>query len=294
LSIRSLFEAPSVERLAERLLERRPAESDFEALLPIRRSGKMPPLFCIHHAGGFSWPYSRLIRHIPSGHPIYGLQAINLTQRDLLPHSVEAMAADYLSLIRQVQPEGPYNLLGWSFGGLVAHAIATDLQSNGEEVALLALLDSYPRDRENTRHSFERPRESGVLFAGVADNSIRTMLDTLRREGHVLSTLTEDHYAAIMDVFENNVRLMTAFSPKRFHGDVSLFVATEGEPKPPNDIWEAYVDGHIKVHPVDCAHDNMMDALPAAKIGGVLATELAKQRTIPEFGINGGDRDESI
>jgi thioesterase domain-containing protein len=254
----------------------------------------MPPLFCIHHAGGFSWPYSRLIRHIPSAHPIYGLQAINLTQRDLLPHSVEDMAADYLSLIRQVQPEGPYNLLGWSFGGLVAHAIATDLQSSGEEVALLALLDSYPRDRENTRYSFERPRENEVLFAGVADNSIRTMLDMLRREGHVLSTLTEDHYAAIMDVFENNVRLMTEFSPKRFHGDISLFVATEGEPKPPDDIWEPYVDGHIKVHLVDCAHDNMMDPLPAAKIGGVLATELAKQRTITEFGTNGGDRDESI
>ena len=56
------------------------------------------------------------------------------------------MAADYLDLIRKIQPSGPYNLLGWSFGGLVAHAIATKLQAAGEEVALLALLDSYPCD----------------------------------------------------------------------------------------------------------------------------------------------------
>ena len=54
----------------------------FEVLLPIRPTGSQPALFCMHPAGGFSWPYSRLIRHIPSDHPIYGLQARSLTQRD--------------------------------------------------------------------------------------------------------------------------------------------------------------------------------------------------------------------
>ena len=81
ISIRSLFEAPSVEALAKRLVRGRPALSDFEVLLPIRPTGSKLPLFCIHDAGGFSWPYSKLIRHIPSEHPIYGLQARNLTQR---------------------------------------------------------------------------------------------------------------------------------------------------------------------------------------------------------------------
>ena len=65
-----------------------------------------------------------------------------------LPQTLDDMAADYLASIRQIQPTGPYNLLGWSFGGLVAHAIATHLQDQGESVALLALLDSYPSQRE--------------------------------------------------------------------------------------------------------------------------------------------------
>ena len=81
ISIRSLFEAPTVEALTKRLIRGRPALSDFEVLLPIRPTGSKLPLFCIHDAGGFSWPYSKLIRHIPSEHPIYGLQARNLTQR---------------------------------------------------------------------------------------------------------------------------------------------------------------------------------------------------------------------
>ena len=88
LAIRSLFEAPTVEALAKHLAAGRPTRSDLEALLPIRPTGSLRPLFCIHPAVGFSWPYSRLIRHIPSDHPIYGLQARNLIQRKCAsPHA---------------------------------------------------------------------------------------------------------------------------------------------------------------------------------------------------------------
>jgi thioesterase domain-containing protein len=273
VSIRSLFEAPTVEALTKRLTLGRPALSDFEVLLPIRPSGNKLPLFCIHDAGGFSWPYSKLIRHIPPEHPIYGLQARNLTQRARRARSIEEMAEDYLHYIRRIQPHGPYNLLGWSFGGLVAHAIATQLQSEGEEVALLALLDSYPGADESARIAFDEDNEN--LSRRVAINPIMNLLDVLRREG--LSTLKEHHYEAIMDTFKNNTRLMMSFEPQRFRGAISLFVAMVSEIKPPVEVWRDYVAGEIKVHPIDCAHDNMMDPEPAERIGVVLANELGKQ-----------------
>src|SRR6185369_563881 len=272
ISIRSLFEAPTVEALTKRLIRGRPALSDFEVLLPIRPAGSKLPLFCIHDAGGFSWPYSKLIRHIPAEHPIYGLQARNLTQRARRAHSIDEMAEDYLGIIRKIQPNGPYNLLGWSFGGLVAHAIATQLQAMGEEVALLALLDSYPVQHESMQ-AFDY--ESENLSRQVAINPIMKLLDVLRREE--LSTLKEHHYEAIMDTFKNNTRLMRTFSPQRFRGGMSLFVATVSEAKPPINAWRRHVTGEIKVLPVDCAHDNMMDPVPAEKIGAVLASELGKQ-----------------
>src|SRR5262249_4771405 len=156
--------------------------SDLEALLPIKLNGSRPPLFCIHHAGGFSWPYARLIPHIPADRPIYGLQAHGLLEPDRLADSLEEGAADYLPVLRDVQPSGPYALLGWSFGGLVAHSIATRLQEAGEEVALLALLDSYPAGRGRALDGRDRDaHDQEVVFAGVADDSIRTMLDVLRR-----------------------------------------------------------------------------------------------------------------
>jgi thioesterase domain-containing protein len=275
ISIRSLFEAPTVEALAKRLVRGRPARSDFEVLLPIRPLGDRRPLFCIHDAGGFSWPYTKLIRHIPSEHPIYGLQARNLTQRESRPHSVDEMAADYLNLIRKIQPVGPYNLIGWSFGGVVAHVMATQLQSMGHEVALLALLDSYPANYE-----FQQPGmddDSELLSAQIAINPIRNLLDVLRREG--LSTLKEHHYEAIMDTFKNNTRLVRTFVPQRFRGDMSLFVAVQSDTAPPSEAWRPFVTGEIKIHPIDCAHDNMMDLVPAAVIGAMLATELEKQST---------------
>ena len=229
ISIRSLFEAPTVEALTKRLTRGRPALSDFEVLLPIRPAGSKLPLFCIHDAGGFSWPYSKLIRHIPPEHPIYGLQARNLTQRARRPRSIDEMAEDYLSFIRRIQPHGPYNLLGWSFGGLVAHAIATQLQSMGEEVALLALLDSYPVPQDGAQAAFDDDSEN--LSRQVAINPIMNLLDVLRREG--LSTLKEHHYEAIMDTFKNNTRLMRTFEPQRFRGAMSLFVAMVSDAKPP-------------------------------------------------------------
>ena len=290
LSIRSLFEAPTVAALAERLGDGPPTRSDLEPLLPIRPHGNKRPLFCIHHAGGFSWPYSRLISHLPSDYPIYGLQARNLTQPKMLPHTIEDVAVDYLNLIREIQPVGPYNLLGWSFGGLVAHAIATHLQSTGQEVALLALLDSYPSDcEESLRHCHEE-YEKEVLFAGVAD-PIRTMVDTLRHDGHLHSILKEHHYEAIIDGYENSVRLMRTFLPQQFHGDILLFVATQGEAKPSHEIWTPYVGGEIKVHRIDCTHESMMDPLPAARIGRILTTELDKRRAMTKLRVKGGQYD---
>jgi thioesterase domain-containing protein len=273
ISIRSLFEAPTVEALTKRLTRGRPALSDFEVLLPIRPLGSKLPLFCIHDAGGFSWPYSKLMRHIPAEHPIYGLQARNLTQRARRPRSIDEMAEDYIGFMRRIQPHGPYNLLGWSFGGLVAHAIATQLQSMGEEVALLALLDSYPVQHESAQVVFDDDSEN--LSTQVAINPIMNLLDVLRREG--LSTLKEHHYEAIMDTFKNNTRLMRTFEPQPFRGAMSLFVAMVSEAKPPVEFWRPHVAGEIRVHPIDCAHDNMMDPIPAEKISAVLAGELGKQ-----------------
>src|SRR5439155_606703 len=76
---------------------------------------------------------------------IYCLQAAGVRQEAPLPMSIVEIAEDYIALIRKLQPKGPYNLLGWSFGGIVAHFAACLLQRKGEDVSMLAVLDTCPQ-----------------------------------------------------------------------------------------------------------------------------------------------------
>jgi thioesterase domain-containing protein len=73
--------------------------------------------------------------------------------------------------------------------------------------------------------------------------------------------------------------------PQRFDGDILLFVATQGDPKPSPEIWRPYVGGQIKVHRVDCSHETMMDHVPAGAIGRILATELNGGRLIKKLDV---------
>jgi thioesterase domain-containing protein len=283
VAIRSLFEAPTVRSLAKRLGESRPYSSSLEVLLPLRQSGNLTPLFCIHPGGGLSWSYSGLMRYLPPERPIYGLQARGILQPQLTPHTIEEMAADYCSCIKRVQPTGPYNLLGWSFGGLVAHAVATRLQEHGERITLLALLDSYPIESECSPLNDQQLDNEKVLadqlkalgyYSGDEPLQASSALDILRREGDILSNLEEHQINALINVMRNNSRLASEFFPRRFDGNILLFTAGQSQAAPSADRWKSYVSGRIAVHEVDCKHIQMMQPAPLAKIAAVLAREL--------------------
>ncbi|WP_322505947.1 thioesterase domain-containing protein [Chroococcidiopsis cubana] len=83
-----------------------------------------------------------MIRYLKPDQPCYGLQALGIDGRQTPLTSVIEMAALYLKEIQAIQPEGPYFLCGYSFGGMVAFEIAQQLNSKGHRIALLALLDS--------------------------------------------------------------------------------------------------------------------------------------------------------
>jgi thioesterase domain-containing protein len=223
------------------------------------------------------------MRYLPD-RPLYGLQARGITQPQAAPRTLAEMATDYLDLIRRTQPVGPYNLLGWSFGGLVAHAIATRLQQQGESVALLALLDSYPieagsqpqpdHDFDDERFLAEQLKALGY-YSGDKPLQLSSAMSILRREGDIHSNLDEHQIGAIIEVFKQNGRLAAGFAPQQFDGDVLLFAAMRSTVSPAVDRWKPHVTGRIAVHEVDCEHMHMMRPAALARIGPVLASKLA-------------------
>jgi thioesterase domain-containing protein len=109
----------------------------------LRTDGAATPLFCIHGLGGHVASFLPLAEGLVESRPVYGLQAQGLGPGQQPHDRIEAMADFYLREIRQAQPHGPYLLAGWSMGGLTAMEVAERLQAAGEEVALVAMLDSY-------------------------------------------------------------------------------------------------------------------------------------------------------
>lgn len=116
---------------------------DNSPLVPIQTQGNKEPFFCVHPAGGHVLCYFNLARYLGDDQPFYGLQAQGFNGEEEPLTRVEDMASLYVKAIQQMKPNGPYQIGGWSFGGVVAFEIAQQLQRQGHEVSLLAILDSY-------------------------------------------------------------------------------------------------------------------------------------------------------
>jgi thioesterase domain-containing protein len=135
-------QTPTVEQMAS-VLRGRKATTASSSLVAINSNGLKPPLFCIHPIGGSVHWYYDLAYHLGPDQPFYGLQAQGLDGRMPLHNSIAEMAAHYVHEIRTFQPQGPYILAGYSFGGKLAVEMVHQFESNGIEVALLALLDTH-------------------------------------------------------------------------------------------------------------------------------------------------------
>jgi amino acid adenylation domain-containing protein len=111
-------------------------------LAPLKSTGSKPPLFMIHPPGGIVVCYRELARYLPEDQPLWAIRSRGLHGEEILPQTIEQMAADYLEAIRTVQARGPYILGGWSLGGLVAYEIARQMIDSGESCQRLVFLDT--------------------------------------------------------------------------------------------------------------------------------------------------------
>lgn len=285
LPVRAVFDAPTVAELAHRL--RTPgSRAALEVLLPLRPRGSREPLFCIHPVSGLSWGFAGLSRHLDQERPIYGLQSRGLLDGRDLAGDFNEMVADYTARVRALQPHGPYHLLGWSMGGMIAHALATTLQATGEEVGLLAMLDAYPGTAVGLgRVPDDRPaafRELlGILGRETPPDPQEPLteaefLTRMREVSDMPAGLTDAELLALAGVTANNRRLIGGFRPGRYRGHLLFFTAA-GEPDAGRrtcTAWQPYVDGRIDNHDVPCTHNAMTRPAALAHIGRITAARL--------------------
>jgi amino acid adenylation domain-containing protein len=274
LPLAVLFQGATVETLGI-MLRQQVGASFASSLVKIQPHGTRPPLFCAHPGGGNVICYMELARSLNPEQPVYGLQARGLNgEADPLTR-LEEMAAHYIEEIRAVQPAGPYHLLGWSLGGILAFEMARQLEERGERVALVALLDTAINDPADAPKELRELDDAEMLLGAIGEPSAELLahLRTLQPDeqlqyvvdwAHRVNALPPDfglaQFRHLFNIFKINDRALRNYVPKIYPGQVTLFRAAEQLAKEPQRLllgWDKFARGGVDVHVVPGNHFNM-------------------------------------
>ncbi|MDR2281378.1 MAG: AMP-binding protein, partial [Gordonia sp. (in: high G+C Gram-positive bacteria)] len=268
VTVADVFAAPTPAELAA-AVGRDTGDGDAAALAPVltlrqpsANSGKAP-LFAIHPAIGLAWSFTSLLPHIDDDRAVYGLQNPALSG-DAPATSLADLAADYVRRIRERVPHGPYRLVGWSLGGVIAHEVAVALQELGEDVERLTILDSYvlAQHPEMARREslLDLLGEFGIdtaEMAAIPDQA--ALVDAVRSGGGPLASLSADRLSAIRSTFESAGGLVDCWRPRVFDGDAVFVSATRTDHQiSARTDWIDRVTGRLVDVRVDCTHARLL------------------------------------
>ena len=279
LGLATLFDARTVRQLAKVLC---PVNSASHAeprprspLVPIQPKGTRPPLYVISGLGGNVIKFHRLAFHLGEDQPIYGLVPRGLDGNDSYHTRIEEMAADYAAAIRAMQPQGPYHLAGYSFGGIVAFEIAQQIVAQGGHVGFVGLLDTVEWHYGVKVDKSLRPGERLVVIT----EHLQTLIFSEDRDRYfkkLKEFLTEKFSTAKYRLFralrrplvrnvgsieEMNAYAASVYHPKVYPGKVTLFRSTKRTIQQGSDDflgWGELAGGGMEVHHVPATHFNIL------------------------------------
>jgi len=250
------------------------------------------PLFCVHPAGGNVHCYSELARALGPEQPVYGLQARGLHASETPQRRVGEMADHYLRAVRGLRPEGPYALLGWSLGGVVAYEMACRLGAEGHEV-FLVMLDTFARAPEQVRRRGQVERLTASLgvaelvtaedLAGLdADEQLELVLKRAAERGVLPSTVGLTDARRYLEVFDAGHEAYAAYEPPAYSGAVTFLRASEPEPADETLGWRRHVTGELRVHAVPGPHRAMVSRPHVEVVAARVAELLRAPRPAPQ------------
>jgi len=252
--------------------------------------GGRAPLFMVHGVGGNVLGFYALARCLDADRPVYGVQAQSLLPQREAKLRLEDMAAEYVADMREVWPRGPFHLLGFSFGGLVAYEIARQLKAAGLEVGLLGMLDTrqpqqlrgvpakgplyrrvYLRLRLMYLHTYRRNGRIKYLLRRLGERVQRAkyMVAAKTGRGQVEST--------VRNVREINFAAGVRYELKPYAGRVTLFKAepvAEEVPLPEDLHWGSVAAGGVGIRHLPGDHGRILFEPGLGALAVALTSEL--------------------
>jgi thioesterase domain-containing protein len=195
---------------------------------------------------------------------------------------------NYADRIQRMYPTGPYKLLGWSFGGIVAHQVAIELQRRKCAIACLILLDARP-----TVGSATQAVDDILILEEVLKEVLRFYrIGVPEQDGPLTYQQVEElvreqravefsQYQQLFDLgvhsLKSSLALHRAHEPEIFDGDTTIFSALPDEKdssSSPLESWRPYVTGHITEYPIACRHEDMLTAESVSLYGQLLRSSI--------------------
>ncbi|HVS20425.1 MAG TPA: amino acid adenylation domain-containing protein, partial [Pyrinomonadaceae bacterium] len=282
LPLATLFQAPTVKQLA-RVLREEGWPAPWSSLVMIQGGDERLPFFCVHAAGGNVLEYRDLARLLGPDQPFYGLQAKGLDGKQEPHTTIKEMAAHYIEEMREVQPEGPYLIGGRSSGGTIAFEMACQLAAEGQKVALLALLDTYPAGyfkllpgsgtlaQRVTRYAKKLESHIDNLHQLGAREKFGYLLNKLeyapekikhklyRRAYKIYKRVGRPLPPVLKNIEEINFAAVKDYVPQTYSGSVTLFFASDlTADYDLRDGWRELIDGGIDTHEIPGNHINII------------------------------------
>jgi len=259
-----IYQAPTIAALASLLDRGTPPR--LPPLIPLKSGASTLPIFVAHGMGGSVMEFFDLVKQIQLPFPIYGLQAKGSDGAETPLDTIEGMAEFHLEAVRNLQPHGPYIFVGHSLGGLVAFEMAARVSAAGEQVALLAMLDSYLDPRllsfgQRARVFVRRAKHSAARRISKALHS-RQNEHEQRFVSFALAPSTQRVRSAAQLAF-------TRYQPNFYPGEIKFVRAAVATAYPdnPTAVW-GRLASRIEIETAPGDHNGM---LQTATLAGILS-----------------------
>jgi amino acid adenylation domain-containing protein len=305
LPLSVLFQSATVEYIADALREKATVSSP-SPIVAIQPKGSRRPFFCVHPGSGDVYNYAKWAAHLGFDQPFYGLQDPKLYTDEDPYTSLEAMAALYVEAIRRVQPQGPYLLAGWSFGGHVAFEMAQQLVRHGESADMVAVIDTGSIPHLGRKFAGHDDASLLAIMVKAASPNTGKSVEELAADFRklppdvqfkeasnyameqlnlsILSDYVRKYVERTVELFKTRIRVLQDYRPSRYPGRITLIRASETPLQPSGETgielpdealdpslgWGEFSSEPVEIHVIDGNHVTIALEPRVRELGRVL------------------------